>query len=46
MLDKDVSASWKTVVDTIQEGVMIVDPGGVNCGHEPGAERDDRFWSR
>ena len=28
-MDKDVSASWKTVVDTIQEGVMIVDPGGV-----------------
>ncbi len=28
MLTQEINAYWKTVVDTIQEGVMIVDPGG------------------
>ena len=28
MQTEELSANWKTVVDTIQEGVMIVDPSG------------------
>ncbi len=28
MISQEINAYWKTVVDTIQEGVMIVDPGG------------------
>jgi PAS domain S-box-containing protein len=28
MQEEELKAYWKTVVDTIQEGVMIVDPGG------------------
>ena len=28
MLAEELTANWKTVVDTIQEGVMIVDPSG------------------
>jgi sensor histidine kinase regulating citrate/malate metabolism len=29
MQEDDLKTYWKAVVDTIQEGVMIVDPGGV-----------------
>ena len=28
MFEQELNAYWKTVVDTIQDGVMIVDPGG------------------
>ena len=28
MLTQEINTYWKTVVDTMQEGVMIVDPGG------------------
>lgn len=29
MLDTEINRYWKTVVDTIQDGIMIVDPTGV-----------------
>ncbi|HEB70910.1 MAG TPA: PAS domain-containing protein, partial [Desulfobulbus sp.] len=28
MFEQELNKYWKTVVDTIQEGVMIVDPQG------------------
>ena len=38
MLEQELNIYWKTVVDTIQDGVMIVDPAGtivsVNRGFE------------
>jgi hypothetical protein len=28
MLEQELNQYWKTVVDTIQDGIMIVDSGG------------------
>ena len=35
----DLSKYWKTIVDTLQDGVMIVDPGGRVIALNPAAER-------
>jgi len=34
----DISKYWKTIVDTIQEGVMVVDPSGQILSVNPAAE--------
>jgi len=34
----DISKYWKTIVDTIQDGVMVVDPGGKVLSVNPAAE--------
>ena len=34
----DISKYWKTIVDTIQDGVMVVDPGGKILSVNPAAE--------
>ena len=47
MIEQEMSRYWKTVVDTIHDGIIIVDPGGiivsVNKGFEgiTGYEKDD-----
>ena len=35
----DLSKYWKTIVDTLQDGVMVVDPGGRVVSLNPAAER-------
>ena len=35
----DISKYWKTIVDTLQDGVMVVDPGGGVIAINPAAER-------
>ena len=35
----DISKYWKTIVDTLQDGVMVVDPGGKVLSVNPAAER-------
>ena len=35
----DLSKYWKTIVDTLQDGVMVVDPGGRVIALNPAAER-------
>ncbi len=35
----DLSRYWKTIVDTLQDGVMVVDPMGRVVAMNPGAER-------
>ena len=35
----DLSKYWKTIVDTLQDGVMVVDPGGRVVALNPAAER-------
>lgn len=51
MFEQDMNAYWKTVVDTIQEGVMIVDCAGtvisVNTAFEriTGYRRSDMIGS-
>jgi two-component system, NtrC family, response regulator HydG len=35
----DISKYWKTIVDTIQDGVMVVDPAGKVLSVNPAAER-------
>ena len=35
----DISKYWKTIVDTLQDGVMVVDPGGTVLAMNPSAER-------
>jgi two-component system response regulator HydG len=35
----DLSKYWKTVIDTLQDGVMVVDPRGVVLFMNPAAER-------
>jgi transcriptional regulator with PAS, ATPase and Fis domain len=35
----DISKYWKTIVDTLQDGVMVVDPGGRVLAVNPAAER-------
>jgi two-component system response regulator HydG len=35
----DLSQYWKTVIDTLQDGVMVVDPRGVVLFMNPAAER-------
>jgi len=35
----DISEYWKTIVDTLQDGVMVVDPGGKVLSVNPAAEQ-------
>ncbi|MEW6670737.1 MAG: sigma 54-interacting transcriptional regulator [Thermodesulfobacteriota bacterium] len=35
----NISKHWKTVIDTLQDGVMVVDPGGIVLSMNPAAER-------
>ena len=35
----DISKYWKTIVDTLQDGVMVVDPGGRVLSVNPAAEQ-------
>lgn len=35
----DISRYWKTIVDTLQDGVMVVDPKGTIIALNPAAER-------
>ena len=35
----DISKYWKIIVDTLQDGVMVVDPGGTIISVNPAAER-------
>ena len=35
----NISKYWKTIVDTLQDGVMVVDPGGKVIALNPAAER-------
>ncbi len=35
----DISKYWKTIVDTLQDGVMVVDPGGKVLSVNPAAEQ-------
>ena len=35
----DISLYWKTIVDTLQDGVMVVDPSGRVISLNPAAER-------
>ena len=35
----DISKYWKTIVDTLQDGVMVVDPSGKVLSVNPAAER-------
>ena len=35
----EISKYWKTIVDTLQDGVMVVDPGGRILSVNPAAER-------
>ena len=35
----DISKYWKTIVDTLQDGVMVVDPGGTILSVNPAAEQ-------
>jgi PAS domain S-box-containing protein len=35
----DLSEHWKTIVDTLQDGVLVVDPGGKILAVNPSAER-------
>ena len=35
----DISRYWKTIVDTLQDGVMVVDPSGRILALNPAAER-------
>jgi len=35
----EISKYWKTIVDTLQDGVMVVDPGGRVLALNPAAER-------
>ncbi|MCG6911512.1 MAG: sigma 54-interacting transcriptional regulator [Deltaproteobacteria bacterium] len=35
----DLSKYWKTIVDTLQDGVMVVDPNGLIIAVNPAAER-------
>ncbi len=35
----DISKYWKTIVDTLQDGVMVVDPGGKVLSINPAAEK-------
>jgi len=35
----DISKYWKTIVDTLQDGVMVVDPSGKTMAVNPAAER-------
>lgn len=35
----DISRYWKTIVDTLQDGVMVVDPSGKILALNPSAER-------
>ncbi len=35
----DISQYWKTIVDTLQDGVMVVDPSGKILALNPSAER-------
>ena len=35
----DISKYWKTIVDTLQDGVMVVDPGGKVLSVNPAAEK-------
>ena len=36
----DISKYWKIIVDTLQDGVMVVDPGGTIIAVNPAAARD------
>jgi len=35
----DVSKYWKTIVDTLQDGILVVDPHGRILAMNPAAER-------
>ena len=35
----DISKYWKSIVDTLEDGVMVVDPGGNILAVNPAAER-------
>lgn len=35
----EISKYWKTIVDTLQDGVMVIDPGGTVLAMNPAAER-------
>jgi PAS domain S-box-containing protein len=35
----DIAKYWKTIVDTLQDGLMVVDPGGNIIAANPAAER-------
>lgn len=35
----DISKYWKTIIDTLQDGVMVVDPGGRVLSVNPAAEQ-------
>ncbi len=35
----DLSSHWKTIVDTLQDGVMVVDPKGIIVAVNPSAEQ-------
>jgi len=39
MIQMDLSEHWKTIVDTLQDGVLVVDPGGKILAVNPSAER-------
>ncbi len=36
---KDIARHWKTIFDTLQDGLMVVDPGGNIVAVNPAAER-------
>ena len=35
----DIAKHWKTIFDTLQDGLMVVDPGGKIIAVNPSAER-------
>ncbi len=35
----DISRYWKTIVDTLQDGLMVIDPQGTILAVNPAAER-------
>ena len=35
----DIAKYWKTIVDTLQDGLMVVDPSGNIIAANPAAER-------
>jgi PAS domain S-box-containing protein len=39
MIQMDLSEHWKTIVDTLHDGVLVVDPGGKILAVNPSAER-------
>ena len=37
----DIAKYWKTIVDTLQDGLMVVDPRGTIIAANPAAEQED-----